>query len=71
MKQKYFVGADKAGKILTSLIKKRRAKSYITNLTVDKKKVRDQEEIKEVFVKYLQMFYKSKYINCKRIQEYF
>lgn len=70
MKQKYFAGADKAGKMLTSLIKKRRLKSCITKLIVDKKNIIDHEGIKEAFAKYFQTFYKSKHVNPKRIQEY-
>lgn len=54
---------------MASLIKKR-AKSYVTTLIVDEKKVTDHVEIRETFVKYFRTFYKSKHINHKQIQDY-
>lgn len=70
MKQKYFADIDKAGKLLASLIKKRRSKTLITNLIVDKKKITDHEGIKEAFVRYFQKFYESKHAKQEEIQQY-
>lgn len=70
MKQKYFAGADKAGRLLASLIKQRRAKAYVDSLVVDKKKVTGHTGIKGAFVNYFNFFYKSKSIQQKEIQDY-
>lgn len=70
VKQKFFAGENKVGRLMALLIKKRRIKTYITNLRIEEKEITDHVGIKEAFVKYFREFYKSKQIDNKRIKDY-
>lgn len=69
-KQRYFAGADKAGKLMATLIKREKNKAYVTGLIDEGKKIYDHNGIKEAFVNYFRKFYKSKQIELTKIQEY-
>lgn len=50
-KQKYFEGADKARRMLASLVKKRRSKNLVTGLKVDGRKIEDHKGNQRSFCK--------------------
>lgn len=68
--QKYFQGADKAEKLLASLIKKKRAKTFVSNLKIEGKQILSHRGIKEAFVNYFKSFYKTKTVDPKKIEKY-
>lgn len=69
-KQRFFAGADKVGRLMASLIRKKGNKTHIAGLTVDGKKILDHRGIKEAFVSYFRNFYKPKQVEPTKIQEY-
>lgn len=72
LQQKYFMGANKPGKLKVLLIKKkRRAKMYITGVRVNNSIINDHRGIKDGFVKYFSIFYKANPVQQKEIQQYF
>lgn len=66
--QRYFTGADKPGKLLAGLIKKRRANSVITKLIVKKKEVTKHQEVKKHFVNFFEELYKADTNNITAIK---
>lgn len=55
---------------MASLIKKKRAKTYITSLIVNKKTTNEHQVIKDAFIKHFSNFYKSKNISQQKIENY-
>lgn len=70
MHQKYFEGADRAGKLLAWQIKKKWNKALITESKVDGREILEAKDIKSNFVKFYENLYKKNKVKLEDFKNY-
>lgn len=68
--QKYFEGVNKPRKLLATQLKKRKERSWISNIMVEGKEINTKKEIKKEFKKFFAKLYQGRTVNEDEIRTY-
>lgn len=70
LQNKFFEGANKPGKFLANQLKRKKESSLINRLMVDGKRIDNQQEIKDAFLKFYSKLYKEEKIDEEELETY-